>query len=87
VGPTTTRPTPMPTSWGLPQGGAGAADIGFREGWCPVGYVLLVLEVLGSLIGDFVAVLATLPPVLWVATGALLACGVVLIALDRPEEG
>jgi len=52
-----------------------------------MGYVLLVLEVLGSLIGDFGAVLATLPPVLWVATGALLACGVVLIALDRPEEG
>ena len=52
-----------------------------------MGYVLLVLEVLGSLIGDFVAVLATLPPVLWVAMGVLLTCGVVLIVLDRPEEG
>ena len=57
------------------------------KGGVPVGYVLLVLEVLGSLIGDFVAVLATLPPVLWVAMGVLLTCGVVLIVLDRPEEG
>jgi hypothetical protein len=52
-----------------------------------MGYVLLVLEILGSLIGDFFAVLATLPVALWLAMGVLLVCGLVLIVLDQPEEG
>jgi hypothetical protein len=56
------------------------------KGGAPMGYVLLVLEVLGSLVGDFFAVLATLPVVLWAAVGVLLVCGLVLIVLDRPEE-
>lgn len=51
-----------------------------------MGYVLVTLEVIGSVVGDFCAVLATLPVALWAAVGVLLVSGLVLVVLDQPGE-